>query len=161
MVFSCVWFIYLLSIVIKVHHLNLYQYLIKIIIFNYQKKLHLKKVTQFNFNLSDNFITYLNKKYYVKQLVAQRLYKNVQEQLEQLIINPNLNANLIIIGISTNDLMQDYLSNLETIKVNEALTNYLTDHAKQVNKVNDISPKKQYFVLYEQDSSLNILNGLN
>ena len=161
LVFSCVWFIYLLSIVIKVHHLNLYQYLIKIIIFNYQKNLHLKKVNQFNFNLGDNFITYLNKKYYVKQLVAQRLYKNVQEQLEQLIINPNLNANLIIISISTNDLMQDYLGNLETIKVNEALTNYLTDHAKQVNKVNDTSPKKQYFVLYEQDSSLNILNGLN
>lgn len=146
---------------IKVHHLNLYQYLIKIIIFNYQKKLHLKKANQFNFHLGDNFIVYLNKKYYVKQLVAQRLYKNVQEQLEQLIINPNLNANLIIISISTNDLMQNYLSNLEKIKVNEALTNYLTDHAKQVNKVNDTSPKKQYFVLYEQDSSLNILNGLN
>ena len=160
-VFSCVWFSYLLSIVIKVHHLNLYQYLFKIILYNYQKNLHLHKVNDFNFKLGDNFITYLNKKYYVKQLIALKLYKNVAEQLEQLSINPNLSTNLMIIGISTNDLMQTYLTNLKDIKVNESLTNYLTNHVNEVNNVNETCTKKQFFVLYKQDSDLNIFASLN
>lgn len=150
-----------MSIIIKVHHLNLYQYLLKIIAFNYQKNLHTNKVNDFNFITNDNCITYLNKKYYVKQLIALKVYKNVVEQLEQLTTNANLSANLIVIAISTNDLMQSYLSNLKTIKTNEKLANYLTNHATQVNEINETCTKKQYFVLYEHDNDLNFFTSLN
>ena len=159
-IFSCVWFFYILSIVIKIHHLNIYQYLIKVLVFNYQKNLHLEKVNEFNFVLNENTITYLNKKYFVKQLIPIKLYCNVQEQLEQLANNPNLNSNLIILGISTNDLMQDYLDKMKAITVNESLTDYLNNHVNQINEINNNCTKKQYFVLYQQPSDLTWLSML-
>ncbi|MBQ3621607.1 hypothetical protein II941_02225 [bacterium] len=80
-IFSCIWLSYILSIIIKIHHQNIYQYLIKILIFNYEKNQHLKKAKSLNILINnENVITYLNKKYFVKQLIATKLYSNLNEQ---------------------------------------------------------------------------------
>ncbi|MBO6103617.1 hypothetical protein J6P04_00915 [bacterium] len=160
-VFSCVWFIYILSIVIKIKHQNIYQYCCKVLWFNYQKNLHQNKNKEYLVTINNDSITYLNKNYYVKQLIPIRIYSNVQEQLEQLSANPNLNSNLIIIGISTNDLMQDYLSKIKNVNLNNKVTNLMQTHAFEVNEINQTCFKKQYFVLYQQPTDLTWLNLLS
>ena len=160
-VFSCIWLFYILSIVIKIHHLNIYQYVVKVLLFYYQRNLHANKTKQFTLTINDNCIIYLNRQYYVKQLIPIRLYSNVQEQLEQLSNNANLNSNLIICTISTNDLMQDYLGKLKDIHISEQLTDYLVNHTNQIEQINQACSKKQYFVLYQQPSDLTWLNLLS
>lgn len=161
-IFSCIWLSYILSIIIKIHHQNIYQYLIKILIFNYEKNQHLKKAKSLNILINnENVITYLNKKYFVKQLIATKLYSNLDEQWEQLSTNANISNNLIILAISTNDLMQDYLTKLDGVQVNEGLTNYWTNHKTDVDFINDTSSKKQFFVLFQQETDLTCLNSLS